>query len=84
MKYFVYILYSKTRDQYYIGSCADVEERLRRHNAGATTSTKSGRPWEIVYQEAFADKTQAIRRENHLKKMKSRDFIKDLISQSRD
>ena len=83
MKYFVYILYSKTKDRFYIGSCSDVKERLRRHNAGATASTKNGRPWDIVYQEIFEDKSKAIRRENYIKKMKSREFIKKLISQSR-
>ena len=83
MRYFVYILHSKKKDRYYIGSCSDLKERLKRHNAGATISTKNGRPWEIVYQETFEDKIQAIRRENYIKKMKSRDFIKGLISQSR-
>jgi len=83
MKYFVYILYSKTKDRFYIGSCSDLEERLRRHNAGATASTKNGRPWDIVYQEIFEDKSKAIRRENYIKKMKSREFIEKLISQSR-
>ena len=83
MKYFVYILYSKTKDRFYIGSCSDLEERLRRHNAGATASTKNGRPWDIVYQEIFEDKSKAIRRENYIKRMKSREFIEKLISQSR-
>jgi len=82
MKYFVYILYSKTTDRFYIGSCSDVEERLRRHNAGATASTKNGRPWDVVYQEIFENKSKAIRHENYIKKMKSREFIKKLISQS--
>ncbi|WP_435254320.1 GIY-YIG nuclease family protein [Tenacibaculum sp. A30] len=31
MSYFVYILYSKTLDKYYIGSTNDVENRLRKH-----------------------------------------------------
>ena len=83
MKYFVYILYSRTKDRYYIGSCSDVEERLKRHNAGATSSTRNGRPWEMVYQENFENKTLALRRENYIKKMKSRDFIKGLISGAR-
>ena len=36
MKHFVYILQSLIKDQYYIGSCSDVEKRLKRHNAGTT------------------------------------------------
>jgi len=80
MKHFTYILYSKTKDRYYIGSTADVEKRLERHNAGATKSTKSGRPWKIVYSEKYNSKTDAIKRENYLKRMKSRKMIESLIS----
>ena len=74
-----YILYSETRDRYYIGSCADLQIRLSRHNAGATPSTKSGRPWKIVYHESFADRSNALKRENYLKRMKSRIYIEKLI-----
>jgi putative endonuclease len=72
MPHFVYILYSETRDRYYIGSCANIQSRLIRHNAGATLSTKSGRPWEVAYFKQYESKTDALKRENFLKRMKSR------------
>jgi putative endonuclease len=70
--------FSKTRDRYHIGSCADIDARLKRHNDGATISTKNGRPWEIKYFEKFDSKTEALKRENYLKRMKSRVLIKNL------
>jgi putative endonuclease len=79
MLYYVYILYSESRDRYYIGSCANVEERLARHNGGSTPSTKPGRPWKIVYTEAHTSKTEALKRENYLKRMKSRLLLEELI-----
>ncbi len=79
MTYYTYILYSSTRDRYYIGSCSDVNIRLRRHNAGATTSTKSGRPWKVMYTESYSTKTEALQREMQIKKMKSRKYIEELI-----
>ena len=79
MSYFVYILYSYTINRYYTGSTADPEERLLRHNAGATPSTKPGRPWKIVYTECLESKTEAIKRELYFKKMKSRIFLENLI-----
>ncbi|MBW8333347.1 MAG: GIY-YIG nuclease family protein [Prolixibacteraceae bacterium] len=82
MSHFIYILCSETRDRYYIGSCADVNDRLIRHNAGAVQSTKSGRPWRIVYTEAFSSKTEALKREIHLKRMKSSVYLEDLIQRS--
>jgi putative endonuclease len=74
------MLYSNSKDRYYIGSCANIEERLKRHNAGATPSTKPGRPWLVVYSESFDTKTEAIHREIYLKKMKSRKIIEQLIN----
>lgn len=79
MQHFIYILYSESRDRYYIGSCADVEQRLIRHNAGATLSTKSGRPWKVVYTETYQTKTEALKREINLKKMKSRAHLEEMI-----
>ncbi len=79
MKRFVCIIYSKSRDRYYFGSSADVENRLIRYNAGATPSTKTGRPWKIVYTKDSDSKTDALKFENYLKRMKSRKLIVSLI-----
>ena len=82
MQHFGYILYSQSRDRYYIGSSGDVEQRLIRHNAGATLSTKSGRPWKIVYTETLPTKTEALKREINLKRLKSRFYLEEIIKKS--
>jgi len=82
MTHFLYILYCQSIDRYYIGSSANVDERLIRHNAGATPSSKPGRPWNIVYTEECASKSESIKRENYLRKMKSRVYVEDLIRQA--
>ena len=64
MAHYVYILYSNTKDRYYIGSTSDIDERLKRHNAGATQSTKSGKPWKAVYTKQFDSKSEALKYEN--------------------
>ena len=83
MPHFVYILYSESRNKYYIGSSDNPKERLIRHNAGATQSTKTGRPWKIIFTEIYDSKTEALKQEIHLKKMKSRVLIEDLIHKSK-
>ena len=83
MPYFVYIIYSNSRDRYYIGSAENIELRLKRHNDGATISTKSGRPWIVKYIEKFESKTEALKRENYLKRMKSRILIEDMITKDK-
>ena len=79
MPHLVYILFSQSHNRYYTGSCADVEQRLIRHNARATLSTKSGRPWKVVYSETHTTKTEALKRENYLKRLKSRVYLETLI-----
>jgi putative endonuclease len=84
MRYFIYILYSDSKDKYYIGSTAELEKRLLRHNQGATKSTKGARPWRIVYSETYEDKTEALKRELYIKRMKSRIYIESLILQNKN
>jgi putative endonuclease len=79
VNFYTYIIYSQTADRYYVGSCADIPQRLKRHNDGATPSTKPYRPWILVYSECFPEKTGAIKRELQIKKMKSRRYIESLI-----
>jgi len=84
MKYSVYILYSPTRDRYYVGYSQNPKERLLEHNFGATSSTRPGIPWKIVFEEEYEDKTAAIKREHKIKKMKSRKYMENLININSD
>jgi putative endonuclease len=67
MTYFVYILKSCARERFYIGCTKDLEKRILQHNAGGTKSTKPYRPWKIIYSESHPNKSQACKREWHLK-----------------
>jgi putative endonuclease len=71
MKYFIYIL--KCADgTYYTGSTNDIEKRVRAHNTAKTGAkyTKSRRPVQLMYQESFETKNEALKRENHIKQLK--------------
>ena len=78
--HYTYILKSKIIDKYYIGSTDNPQRRLILHNEGHSVSTKAYIPWDLVYLETFATKTEALKREKHLKKMKSKKYIELLIS----
>ena len=80
MLYYTYILRSKIIDKYYIGHTSDIAKRIQRHNKGYTRSTKAFRPWELVYSEEYETKSEAVKREYYLKRMKSKNYIKELIS----
>ncbi len=66
--YFLYILYSKNHDRYYIGHCQDIMARLARHNNRKVSSTKFYVPWEVVYTENFVSRALASTREREIKK----------------
>ena len=67
--YYVYIL--RCGDgSLYTGSTDDVPRRLAVHRSGKGAKyTRSHLPVELVYQEALADKSAALRRERAIKAM---------------
>ena len=79
--FYVYILFSKSQEIYYIGYTSMIlEERLRRHLSDHKGFTARAKDWEIVYQELFTDKFLAIMREQEIKKWKSKIKIEALFS----
>jgi len=69
--YSMYILKSRVKDRYYIGSAEDAVERLDVHNGSHAKWTKRCQPWDIVYQELFATRGEAVQRERELKALKN-------------
>ena len=70
--FYVYILYSKIIDKYYIGSCQNIQDRLNDHLNSRSKYTKIAKDWELKHSEAY-------QREMKVKKMKSRKYIENLI-----
>ena len=83
MSYFVYILQSLKDGSYYVGSTQNLDERVKRHNQGRSTYTKSRRPWNLVFSEEHPNKSSALKRENQIKRRKKKDYIESLVQRSR-
>ena len=79
MPYYVYILYSPSIDQYYIGHTENLEDRLFRHNNSGSKSTKKVNDWVLKYSEEFSTRGEAMQRELQIKNKKSRKYIESLI-----
>ncbi len=77
--YFVYILHSSFLGSYYIGSCKNVEERLKKHLNNRKGYTSRTKDWQIKYTEKFLNKTDASVKEKQLKKWKNKERLKQLI-----
>ena len=76
----VYILYSVTLDRFYVGQTDDLDKRLVSHLSGISRYTAIAKDWQLVYKEQFNSRTEAIHRENEIKRKKSRKYIEWLIN----
>lgn len=74
---YVYILQSETNpDRFYVGLTDDLQERLRKHNAGEMTHTAKFKPWAIKTAIAFRDRDRAAEFERYLKSGSGRAFAR--------
>src|SRR5207249_11139430 len=78
MSFYVYILYSKTIDEYYVGHSGHLENRLFRHVHSGSKATKKASDWILLYKEEFNTKAEAYRREKQIKKRKGRRYMGSL------
>ncbi len=80
-KYHVYILKNLKDGNLYIGSTANLKERVKRHSAGLVRATKTRRPLMLIHSEKFSTRAEAARRETYFKKLRNAEYIMKLISQ---
>ncbi len=77
----VYILYSRYLGSFYIGSCDDLNARYKDHitTKYSNSFTAKASDWEIVFRIEDLQYAQARKIEDHIKKMKSKNYIKNLL-----
>ncbi|MCE2613834.1 GIY-YIG nuclease family protein [Flavobacteriaceae bacterium D16] len=78
--HFVYIIYSDKWDQFYVGESENVETRVDQHNSGFFQHgfTSKANDWQIFICISCANRIQARKIENHIKRMKSKQYIRNL------
>ena len=76
MFYYVYLLESKKNGELYIGYTTNLTQRLKEHNQGLNFSTKSAKPWKIIYYEACLNEKDAKRREDYFKITQGKRLLK--------
>ncbi len=81
--YYVYVLKSQRHNWLYIGSTGDLKKRFYEHKYGKIKSTKTHRPFTLIYYEAYLSKKDALIREIALKKKgQQKEFLKQKIKYS--
>jgi putative endonuclease len=76
MSYFVYVLKSESTGTSYIGHTSNLEKRLTEHNNGKSLSTRSKKPWKLIYKEEYPTRSEAASRERYFKSVKGRIDLK--------
>jgi len=77
----VYILYSKKLNKHYVGFTQDFIQRLGFHS-NETQSRKftyKADDWELIYTIECESKNQGLSIEKHIKSMKSKTYIQNLL-----
>ena len=84
MNHFLYIIYSKSTDKYYVGETHSIEERMEKHknHVYQNSFTKIANDWELVLVFDCGTREKALFLENFIKRLKSKVFIKKIISQT--
>ena len=77
--FYVYVLKSKRDKKFYIGFSANLKDRIKQHNTGQVESTKTRRPVELVYYEAFKYEVDARRQELFYKTGQGRRILKSRL-----
>ncbi|WP_344757798.1 GIY-YIG nuclease family protein [Flavobacterium chungbukense] len=79
INFIVYILFSESKNRFYIGFTSNLTERLIRHNQKSKGFTGNVNDWKVVYTENYETKEIAHKRELQIKSWKSRVKIEELI-----
>jgi putative endonuclease len=78
-QWFVYALQSVKDGNLYIGISQDPDRRLRSHNKGVTSCTRSRRPFILIFEEACRSRKEAREKERYYKSGTGREFLKSNI-----
>ena len=77
---YVYILQDELSRRYYIGSCVNLDLRLRRHERHTATLTTRNGMWSLVCYMQLPDLSQARVVERKIKSYKSGNAFKKIIN----
>lgn len=80
--FIVYVIRSEKNGQLYVGYTTHLKQRLETHNKGSVTSTKSKRPWRLIFAEAYVSQNDALRREKYLKTTQGKNALKHMLRET--
>ena len=80
--YYVYVLKSKSDGKFYVGYTTNLRDRVQKHQYGEVLSTRSHRPFELIFYEGYKCMEDAKRRERYLKTSKGKSSLRMMLRDS--
>jgi len=80
--HYVHLPLSQKDGDFYIGYTSDLRRRLNEHSNGKNSSTKSRRPFKLIYYEAHLSKMDTLRRERYFKTTAGRSTLRQMLRKS--
>ena len=80
--HYTYVLKSLKDKKLYIGRSDDLKRRINEHQKEEVGATKHRLPIDLIFYEAFKNKTDAIRRENYFKTTKGKRALTIMLKES--
>ena len=77
--YYLYILKSEKDGRFYTGVTNNLERRITEHNKGNSKYYKTRGPFQLVYFEEYSTRSEAMKREYHLKSLEGGSLKKKLV-----
>lgn len=77
--FYVYVLYSKIHNKFYIGYTGDLKQRIQDHKNNRVNTTARFINIRLVYYEACLSKKDAMKRERQLKAGYGRAYLRNRL-----
>ena len=78
--YYVYVIKSVIDGSHYVGLTNDVDRRIKEHNQGGNFSTKTKKPWNLIFVEEVINRVEARRLEKFFKSGYGREIVAEIES----
>jgi len=75
----VYAIKSLHRNYIYKGFTSNLDDRIKRHNAGREKTTAPYKPFILIYTKDFSSRAEARTHEKWLKSSSGRKLLKEII-----
>ena len=75
--HYVYIIYSKTLNRFYVGETTNIEDRLKGHVSNKNKYTGKAKDWILVWNTELPDRKSALALEKKIKHRGIKRYLED-------